>query len=305
MKTLVVALGGNAFLKPGQKGTAREQMKNIENVMEHVVGLLKKGYRLVLTFGNGPQVGNILLQQEKASMFVPKMPLYVCVAESQGMMGYMIQETLYNKLHKHRIDIPVITFVTQVVVDRKDPAFRKPSKPIGPFYRSKAGLPRDWSLVKTSRGFRRLVPSPEPKKIVEAEAIRETIRRAIVIVCGGGGIPVIKKKGLVGVDAVIDKDLSAELLAGVVNAEMLIMLTDVDAVYLNYGKKGAKRVRKMNIREAKQYLKEGQFPPGSMGPKIEASIRFLQARGKRVVITDFDSLEKALAGRAGTVVVRK
>lgn len=304
MRTVVVALGGNAFLKKGQKGTAREQMKNIENAMEHVVGLLKKGYRLVLTHGNGPQVGNLLLQQEKAGRFAPKMPLYVCVAESQGMMGYMIQETLYNKLHKHRIDIPVITFVTQVVVDREDPAFRKPSKPIGPFYSSKAGLPREWRLVKTARGFRRLVPSPEPKRIVEAEAIRETVKRAIVIVCGGGGIPVVERKGLAGIDAVIDKDLSAEVLAGVVNAEMLIMLTNVDAVYLDYGKKGAKRAGKMNIREAGQYLKEGQFPPGSMGPKIEASIRFLQAGGKRVVITDFDSLEKAMAGRAGTTITR-
>jgi len=302
MKTIVVALGGNAFLRKGQKGTIREQMKNIESATEHIVKLLKKGYRLVLTHGNGPQVGNILLQQEKASRFVPQMPLYVCVAETQGMIGYMIQETLYNKLHKHRIDIPVITFVTQVIVDSKDSAFRNPSKPIGPFYKSKMNLPKDWSLVKTARGYRRIVPSPEPKKIVEIDAIKETVKKAIVIVCGGGGVPVVKKKGLVGVDAVIDKDLSAALLAKDVGAEMLIMLTDVDAVYLNYGKKNMEKVKEMNIREAEQYLKRGEFPPGSMGPKIEASIRFLKSGGKKIVITDFNSLEKAVSGSAGTII---
>lgn len=304
MKTAVVALGGNAFLKRGQRGTAREQMGNIAKAMEHVVSLMKKGYRIVLTHGNGPQVGSILLQQEKASRFAPKMPLYVCVAESQGMMGYMIQESLYNQLHRHGKDIPVITLVTQVLVDRRDPAFRKPTKPIGPFYQSKSGLPKDWKMVKTARGFRRLVPSPEPKRIVEAGAIRETVKRAIVIACGGGGIPVVKGKGLVGIDAVIDKDLTAALLAGEVKAEVLIMLTNVDGVYLDFGKKDSKRIREMNIREAGQYLKEGQFPPGSMGPKIEASVRFLRTGGKRVVITDFDSLEKALAGRAGTTITR-
>lgn len=305
MKTAVVALGGNAFLKRGQKGTVEEQMGNIAKAIEHAVRLMKRGYRIVLTHGNAPQVGSILLQQERAGRSVPKMPLYVCVAESQGMIGYMIQESIYNKLHKHRIDIPAITLITQVLVDSKDPAFRRPSKPIGPFYRSRAGLPKDWSMVKTARGYRRLVPSPEPKRIVEAGLIKRAVKGAIVIACGGGGIPVIKRRGLVGVDAVIDKDLTAGLLAREVRAELLIMLTDVDSVYLNYGRANQRRIGEMDIREAGQYLKEGQFPPGSMGPKVEASIRFLRAGGSRVVITDFDSLEKALAGGAGTTMVKK
>lgn len=298
MRKIVVALGGNVISNPRKKEPASLQIRRIENIVFRLKPLIKR-YRVVIIHGNGSEIGNLLLQQEKSRKILPEMSLNALVAMTQGYLGYWIQQAIENILRKN-----AITIVTQVLVDPKDPAFRKPSKPIGPFYSSKANLPKNWSLIKTARGFRRVVPSPEPKRIIEADAIKVTVKKAIVIVCGGGGIPVVKKKGLVGVDAVIDKDMTAELLARIVNAEMLIMLTDVDAVYLNYRKKGMKRIRKMNIREAKQYLKDGQFPPGSMGPKIEASIRFLQAEGKRVVITDFDSLEKALAGKAGTIIER-
>ncbi len=285
-KTAVVALGGNALIKPGQKGTLEEQLGNVEHAMECVVKLIKKGYRVVLSHGNGPQAGSILLQQETTKS-VPSMPLYVCVAETQGMIGYMIQEALYNKLHRAGIDMPVITLITQVLVDEKDSAFKNPTKPIG---------------LEGRPGYR-IVPSPEPKRVIEAEAIRKIMGKAVVIACGGGGIPVIMKRGLKGIDAVIDKDLASEKLAEDVGADLLIILTDVDAVYLNYGKKGQKKLMKMNINEAKKYLKQGQFPSGSMGPKIDASVRFLEKNKKgKVIITSFDKLGKAMEGKAGTVI---
>ncbi len=300
MKTLVIALGGNALIKPGQKGSIEEQMQNLDKAMEHIAKLSKK-YNIILTHGNGPQIGNILLQQESTKQ-VPKLPLYVCVAETQGQIGYMIQEVLYNKLHQLGINKPVVTVITQVLVDPKDKAFRNPTKPIGPFYKSQKNLPKNWKIVKSPFGYRRVVPSPEPKKIVEEKEIRKIFKGAIIIACGGGGIPVIKRRGLIGVDAVIDKDLAAEKLAEVVKADMLIILTDVPNVYLNYKTKNQKPIRRMFIKDIRKYLKEKQFPPGSMGPKVEAAARFIERRGGKVIITSFDLLEDALKGRAGTVI---
>jgi carbamate kinase len=302
MKTIVIALGGNALIKPKQKGTIEDQMENLDKAMEHIVRLARK-YNIILTHGNGPQVGNLLLQEEAAKS-VPKMPLYVCVAETQGQIGYMIQEVLYNRLHALGIRKPVVTLITQVLVDPKDPAFRKPTKPIGPFYKSEKNLPKNWELAKTPFGYRRLVASPEPKKIIEENEIKKTYKEAIVIACGGGGVPVVERHGLKGIDAVIDKDLAAEKLAEIVDADMLVILTDVPCVYLNYKTKSQKPIRKMNISEAEQYLKSAQFPPGSMGPKIRAAVKFLQKGGKKAIITSFDLLEESLKGRAGTMIER-
>jgi len=320
MKTVVIALGGNALIKAGQKGTMEEQMKNVETAMEHIVKLVKKGFRVVITHGNGPQSGAILLQNEIAKKTVPQMPLYVCVAESQAQIGYMIQETLYNKLYELHRHMPVVTVVTQVLVDRSDPAFRKPTKPIGPFYQDKKSLPKSWDIVKTPKGWRRVVPSPDPKEIIEAGAIRNIIKKAIVIACGGGGIPVVRStgicypgatgeekrfcasKGLYGVDAVIDKDLAGQRLCEVVKADYFFILTDVEQVSINFGKPDEKRLGKTTLSQIKKYNKEGHFPPGSMGPKIRAAIRFLEGGGKEVIITSFEKLEQSLEGKAGTVI---
>jgi len=311
-KTIVLALGGNALIKAGERGELSEQLRNVDNAMKHVAKLIKQGWNLILTHGNGPQVGDILLQNEMSKHTVPEMPLYVCVAESQGEIGYMIQETLYNRLHRLSVDKPIVTVITQVLVDKKDRAFRNPTKPVGPHYLRKSALRKDWKHTKTHKGFRRLVPSPEPVRIVEADAIRKIMDDCIIIACGGGGIPVVRgrgEKGLVGIDAVIDKDLAAEKLAEVVKADMLIILTDVDAVYLNFGKPSQQRLRKAGLSEIKKYYKQGHFPDGSMGPKITAAIRFLEKcrgrrSGRKVIITSFELLDRAIEGRAGTIIER-
>jgi len=281
---IIVALGGNALIKPGQRGTLQEQIKNLDHAVEHIVKLVKRGHKIVITHGNGPQVGDILIQQARARAEVPAMPLHICVAESQGLIGYMIQDALYDKLHKHRIDMPVVTLITRVLVDPKDPAFRKPTKPIGPYHK--------------------LVPSPKPQRIIEAEAIKKIVDKAIVIACGGGGIPVIKRKrGYEGIEAVIDKDLASAKLAEILNANMLIILTDVDAVYLDYKKPRQKKLGRISLREIKKFYNQGHFPPGSMGPKIEAVINYLEHNKKgKAIITSFDKLELALAGKEGTII---
>ncbi len=309
--TIVVALGGNALIRKGQKGEYREQLRNVEHAMSTVTGLIRAGHRVVITHGNGPQVGSLLLQQER-TRGVPKMPLHVCVAQTQAQIGLMIQEALYNTFRNH---VPVVTMVTQVLVDPKDKAFSRPTKPIGPFYEDDSSLPPEWHIIRTKRGYRRVVASPDPKEIVEAPAIRELSKGAVVIACGGGGIPVVKayarvkgrrrQCGLKGVSAVIDKDLAAERLAEVAGADTLLILTDVDQVCLNYGTPKQYGLHSLKYKDAKQYLKGGQFPQGSMGPKIEASIRFLERKRKgKVIITSFGLAEKALKGRAGTTVTR-
>ena len=310
-RTVVLALGGNALIKPKQRGELSEQLQNVDNAMKHIAKLVKQGWKLILTHGNGPQVGDILLQNEMSKNAVPEMPLYICVAESQGQIGYMIQETLYNRLHRLGIDRPIVTVVTQVLVDKKDRAFRNPTKPVGPHYLKKSAMKNGWKHTKTHKGFRRIVPSPEPVRIVEADAIRKIKNDAIIIACGGGGIPVVRgrgEKGLIGIEAVIDKDLAAEKLADVVKADMLIILTDVDAVYLNYGKPSQVNLRRVSLSEIKKYYKQGHFPDGSMGPKITAAMRFLEkGRGRKdrkVIITSFELLDNALEGRAGTIIER-
>ncbi|MBP7726763.1 MAG: carbamate kinase [Candidatus Bipolaricaulis sp.] len=312
-KTVVVALGGNAILQPGQKGTFEEQYGNVQRTVEQLAAMVLSGkWRLVITHGNGPQVGNILLQQDAAKAVVPPMPMDVCGAESQGFIGYMIQQAFHNVLaHAGRGDIPVATIVTQVLVDKADPAFENPTKPVGPFYSAEEAkrlqAEKGWHVVEDAgRGWRRVVPSPDPKEIVEREAIRLLVEnRAIVVASGGGGIPVIKEDGTYrGVEAVIDKDLAGERLAEDVGAAVFLILTDVDRVRLNYKKPGEKVLDRLTVAEAKGYAQQGHFAKGSMEPKVKACVRFIEAGGERAVIASLAQAVEAGEGRAGTQVVR-
>ncbi len=312
-KVVVIALGGNAILQPGQKGTFEEQMKNVETTCKQLTQMVLSGkYKIVITHGNGPQVGNILLQNETAKGVAAPMPLYVCGAESQGLIGYMIQQSLHNLLQDvGKGDIPVATVVTQVVVDKNDPAFQNPTKPVGPFYseeEAKRLADEKGYHVKedAGRGWRRVVPSPDPLEIFEKEAIRQLIAaRSIVIASGGGGIPVVKKDGkLEGVDAVIDKDLAGERLAVDVEAKVFLILTDVDQVKLNYKTPQEKGISKMTVEEAKRYRDEGHFAKGSMEPKVRAAIRFIEAGGEKAIITSLGKAMDALEGKAGTTITR-
>lgn len=312
-KTVVVALGGNALLQVGQKGTFEEQMQNVYNAAEQLTDMVLSGkWRLVITHGNGPQVGNILLQNEAGKHLVPPMPMDVCGAESQGMIGYMLQQALRNILaQRGRTDIPVVTVVTQVLVDKNDPAFQNPTKPVGPFYTKEEALrlkeEKGWHVVEDAgRGWRRVVPSPDPKAIVEKDAIRILVENhAIVIASGGGGIPVIKENGTYrGVEAVIDKDLAGERLAEDVGAQVFLILTDVDRVRLNYRKPNEVALSRMTVSEAKRYLAEGHFAKGSMEPKVKACVRFVEAGGELAIIASLNQATAALEGRAGTQIVR-
>lgn len=296
MTVAVLALGGNAILKSNERGTVKEQINHVNESVKQLDVLLKK-YDIVITHGNGPQVGNLLIQQEKAKYKIPPMPLDVCGAMTQGQIGYFLQMSLRNILKK-----PVTTVVTQILVDKKDPAFRKPTKPIGPYYSKK--IFKD--MIKEDEGWRRVVPSPKPQKIIEIEGIKDLVKiGVIVITCGGGGIPVVMKNGkLTGVEAVIDKDYASQKLATALKAETLIILTDIDYVYLNYGEKNQKPLKKITVKEAIELLKEGHFKEGSMKPKIEASIEFLRRGGKKVIITELLSLKKALKNKAGTIITR-
>jgi carbamate kinase len=313
-KLVVVALGGNAILQPGQRGTFEEQMKNVHVTCEQLAHMVDSGkYKIVVTHGNGPQVGNILLQNEVGKEVAAPMPLYVCGAESQGLIGYMIQQNLINLLAaKGRGSIPVATIVTQVVVDKADPAFANPTKPVGPFYSADeaARLKKEKGYdVKedAGRGWRRVVPSPDPVEIFEKEAIRQLVdARTIVIASGGGGIPVVRENGgLKGVDAVIDKDLAGERLAADVKASIFMILTDVAQVKLHYKTPQETSLARMTVAEAKTYAAEGHFAKGSMEPKVRAAIRFIESGGERAIITSLDKATDALEGKAGTTITRE
>ncbi len=310
-KVTVIALGGNAILKPGQQGTFDEQMANVKTTCEQLAQMVESGkYKIIVTHGNGPQVGNLLLQNEAAKEVAAPMPLYVCGAQSQGMIGYMIQQTLYNLLSERgKGSIPIATVVTQVVVDKDDQAFQNPSKPVGPFYSEeearKLENEKGYHVREDAgRGWRRVVPSPDPIEIFEKEAIRQLIEaRSIVIASGGGGIPVVRNNGgLSGVDAVIDKDLAGERLAVDVEARIFIILTDVEQVKLNYKTPQEKGLSHITLEEAKRYQAEGHFAKGSMEPKVRAAIRFIEAGGERAVITSLDRAVDALEGKAGTTI---
>jgi carbamate kinase len=310
MKVLV-SLGGNAILKRGQKGTAEEQETNVQNTAKHLATLLRKGERIAITHGNGPQVGNILLQNEIAKDKLPPMPLDVCGAESQGMIGYMLQRALRSELESEGSKIPVATIVTQTLVDAEDRAFKNPTKPVGPFYSAKEAQQlresKGWHMISDSgRGYRRVVPSPTPLDIIEKETIIRLFEiGTVVISVGGGGVPVIREKNgnLRGVEAVLDKDRTAALLAKTLGVETLLILTDVERVFINYGKPDQKALDRMTVQDCRKYLSEGQFPEGSMGPKIESAVSFLSgSKDRRVVIASLEKAEEALKGTAGTTI---
>jgi len=309
-ETIVIALGGNA-LWSSDGGGAKGQLEVIERSCQKIAQIIKGGARVVLTHGNGPQVGELLIQQEQAREFAAPRPLDVCVAMTQGEIGYLLQQSLRRALRACGLEIPVVTLITQVVVDPRDPAFEEPTKPIGPFYsESEAEDLRRMKgyVLKRVRGgerpYRRVVPSPRPLRIVEEGCIRELVEAGqVVIACGGGGVPVIWRDGrLEGVEAVIDKDLASERLATALEARTLLILTDVERVALHYGTPEQIDLDRLSLKEAKRYLAEGEFPPGSMGPKIEAAIRFLENGGERVIIASLERAQEALAGRAGTEI---
>jgi len=311
---IVIALGGNAIKQPDEVGTSDNQFKNVALTCEQLVKMNKLGYKLILTHGNGPQAGNLLIQQEESKLLVPSMPLDVVDAMTQGELGYIFQNQLQNAFRRDGREIPIATLITQVLVDIDDPDFDNPSKPVGPFYTKKEAL----KLQKTKgyivkevkhnkeKGWRRVVPSPEPVGLVEDKTIKALLdAHVIVITSGGGGIPVVKKPDgqLVGVEAVVDKDKAGQKLAEIVNGNIFLVLTDVEYVYLNYNKPNQESIKKITIHEAEKYLKSGQFPPGSMAPKIEACIRFIKAGGEKAIITSPDHAIEALNGKTGTVIV--
>jgi len=312
-KLVVIALGGNAILRPGQTGTFEQQMENVETTCAQLADMVTSGsYKIVITHGNGPQVGNILLQNEAGKDVAAPMPLYVCGAQSQGLIGYMIQQSLHAQLAtRGRGDIPIATVVTQVVVDKADSAFQNPTKPVGPFYTEQEASELEANKgyhvrEDAGRGWRRVVPSPDPIEIFEKTAIRQLVdARTIVIASGGGGIPVIKEKDrLKGVEAVIDKDLAGERLAIDVGAVIFLVLTDVEQVKLDFNTPQERAISHMTLAEAKRRHAEGHFAKGSMEPKVRAAIRFIEAGGEKAIITSLDHAMDALEGNAGTTISR-
>jgi carbamate kinase len=311
-ETIVVALGGNAILKPEQQGTAAEQRANIVETAGAIVSLVQAGHKVVVTHGNGPQVGNILIQNEEGSRQVPAMPLDICGAQTQGQLGYMIQQALRNELLARGLPGYVVSLVTQSVVSAADPAFAAPAKPIGPFYSLQTGqalaAERGWVMKEVRPGqCRRVVPSPDPIYIVEREQIAALAAAGtLVIASGGGGIPVVEDDGgvLRGVEAVVDKDLAGQRLAADIGADVLAIFTDVDRVALAYGTAEQRFLDRLTLAEAKDHMAAGHFPPGSMGPKVRAVIRFLEWGGRRAVIAAMRQAAEALAGRAGTTITR-
>ena len=308
----LIAFGGNAFIKDGHKGTIDQQRDAANEVCDKLLAVVERGYELVITHGNGPQVGNLLIQRDMTRTVIPEMPLDVLVAQTEGSLGYILQQELLNHLRIHQIGKYVVTMITQVLVDKDDPAFSEPVKPVGPFYDRQvsqqiASEHPDWKMAEDAgRGFRRVVPCPRPKRIIQSHMIRSLVYAGnVVIALGGGGVPMIKDADgkYIGIEAVIDKDLSSALLAADVKADIFIVLTGVDKVYLNYGKENAQPLSNLTYIQAKQYLQEGYFPAGSMAPKISAALNYLESGGRKAIITNAESLEDALEGKNGTHIV--
>lgn len=307
---LVIALGGNALQTKSSEPTAEAQLEVAESTCEHIAEILDLGYEIAIVHGNGPQVGRLMLAFEAAKDVVPAMPLDVCGAMSQGYIGYHIQQALKSAINKRGRDFPVLTLATQVVVDKDDPAFKAPTKPIGPFYTEdaagKINAEKGYVMKEDSgRGWRRVVPSPLPVKIVEIDAVKRLWGASIVITCGGGGIPVIENSdgSLEGTAAVIDKDYAAELLAEQIDADILLILTEVEKVAINFGKANQENLSHMTAAQASKYVDEGHFAPGSMLPKVRAAIKFVQTRpDKKAIITSLDKATAALNGQAGTAI---
>jgi carbamate kinase len=308
---LVIALGGNALVEDGKKGTAEDHLSSVYKTFEKLLPLFEMDYDIVISHGNGPQVGSILIQNEETAGKVPRMPLDVCVAESQGEIGYFLQQTLGNLFLQKKIKKEIVTIVTCVVVDKKDQAFEKPTKPVGPFYSQQHAQEyiksKKWKMNEdpSGKGFRRVVPSPRPIHIIETRIIQQMLLLGNVpIAVGGGGIPVIlnKKNQYEGVEAVIDKDLASARLAIDLKADKFIILTNVDNCFLNYKKKSQTSLTEMNLDEANTYLEQGQFSSGSMGPKVQAAVDYLTNGGKEAFITSINKAVLALKKEAGTLI---
>lgn len=310
MKTALIAIGGNSLIRAGEKGTVAEQLANTRRTATALVRLIRDGYRLVITHGNGPQVGADLLRSERASDQVPSLTLDVCGAATQGEIGYMLGQALRDELNATGLKTLVSCVITQTVVDEHDPAMLHPTKPIGPFYSREEAENRQrtlgWHIVEdASRGYRRVVASPEPIEIVELEVIRDLVNDGVlVIACGGGGIPVVRREqGIQGVEAVIDKDRASALLALELGVDLFAISTDVDRVYLDYKKATQRPLEFVTESELQSHYDVGHFPPGNMGPKIESVLRFLHSGGREAIVTCYEQLHAALTRNAGTHVV--
>ena len=310
---MVVALGGNAIISEKDAGRIEEQFERSAQTAEHLGAMILAGRPLVITHGNGPIVGNILIRNEAARDRIPPMPLDICGADSQGGIGYMLQQTLGNELRRRGLERSVVTVVTQVVVDPEDPAFRHPTKPIGPFYgrREAEELARTkgWVIREDAgRGYRRVVPSPAPREIVEREVIADLVAAGVIVIAvGGGGIPVTRLPDgrLRGVEAVVDKDRAAAVLARELRARRMMILTAVPTVFRGFGGERPQPLRLLFAEEARRMLAAGEFPPGSMGPKIESAVEFLEGGGEDVIITSLEGAQRALVGESGTRIVRE
>ncbi|KLO21751.1 carbamate kinase [Marinitoga sp. 1155] len=312
MKRLaVVAIGGNAVNRPGEKPTAENMFKNIRTTASYLADMIDMGYDLVITHGNGPQVGNLLLQQDIAKETIPPFPMDVLGSMTQGYLGYMIVQELKNILNERKINRDVAAVVTQIVVDKNDPGFQNPSKPVGPFYTEEEAKKimeeKGWMFKEDSgRGWRRVVPSPIPLDAIEKNTIKDLVENDVIVVAGGGGgIPVIIEENgeIKGVEAVIDKDRASALLAKILNADEFIILTAVEKVYLNFNKPDQKALDTITIEEAEKYIAEGHFAKGSMLPKIESCVSFVKDAKKPALITDMEKLKEALEGKTGTKII--
>ncbi len=310
-QTALIAVGGNSLIRAGEKGTIAEQIANTRRTAEAIVQIIRLGIHVVVTHGNGPQVGAALLRSERAADQVYTHPLDVCVAATQGEIGYLLQQSLRRELSEAGLSTQVVTVLTQVVVSPVDPAMERPSKPVGPFYsRRDAEARRDqlgWHIVEdASRGWRRVVPSPEPLEIVEEAIITRLLTEGVLVVAlGGGGIPVVRSgRGYRGIEAVIDKDRASALLASRMKTDLLIVSTDADRVYVNFKKPDQRPLDYVTAAEIRGFHQQGHFPPGNMGPKIESALRFLEHGGQEVIITTYDRLAEAVRGHAGTHITR-
>jgi len=309
-KTALVAIGGNALIRAGEKGTIAEQLANTRRTAASIRKLIDLGYGLVITHGNGPQVGAQLLRSERASDVAYSQTLDVCGAASQGEIGYLLAQALHNELTDVALDIPVVCVITQTIVSAHDPAMLRPTKPVGPFYsRADAEEKRrtlGWHIVEdAARGYRRVVPSPQPLEIVEFPLIRELVRRGALVVCtGGGGIPVVRQRdSLRGVEAVIDKDRASAVLALQLGVDLFAICTDTDCVCLNYKTPKQTQLHEVTVSELAAHHRAGHFPDGSMGPKVESVLKFLRSGGKEAIVTSFELLPDAVQGRSGTRII--
>ncbi|PYX87392.1 MAG: carbamate kinase [Acidobacteria bacterium] len=310
MHSMLIAVGGNSLIRAGEKGTVAEQLANARRTAAAIVSLVRHGYRLVITHGNGPQVGAALLRSERASDQVPVQPLDVCGATTQGEIGYLLAQSLNDELSAAGLHVHVVSIVTQTVVAMDDPAMEHPSKPIGPFYSRMEAEERrralGWQIVEdAARGYRRVVASPEPVEILELEVIRDLVQDGVLVVaCGGGGIPVVRTQdGVHGVEAVIDKDRASALLAAKLGVDVFAISTDTDYVYLDYKKPNQRPLTLVHAAELESHYHDGHFPPGNMGPKIESVLRFLREGGKEAIITSYEHLAEAVTGTAGTHIL--